>query len=158
VTFRVPALITTPPGYATFVTGPFNGSKDGASALSGVVETDWLPFTFTMNWQLQRVDQWVAFEKGEPFCMFFPVRLDEIESWKLEIAELTDDAELFAQYRGYARSRTAFIADLMANRTAKPRDEWQKHYLQGQFGDARAVEHRTSLKLAAPVRKKPSGG
>jgi len=156
VTFHVPALITPPPGYATFVTGLFNGPRDDASALSGVVETDWLPFTFTMNWQLEKVDQWVVFEKGEPFCMFFPVRLDEIESWKLEISELPDDVELFVQYRDYAQSRTAFITDLLAKRGTKPRDEWQRHYLQGQFGDARAVEHRTSLKLATPIRREHS--
>ena len=47
--------------------GPPNHIKDGIQPLAGLVETDWLPFPFTMNWLFTRPGT-VRFEKGEPFC------------------------------------------------------------------------------------------
>ena len=35
--------------------------------LVGLIETDWLPFPFTMNWVFTRPGR-VRLEKGEPFC------------------------------------------------------------------------------------------
>lgn len=49
VTFNVPYLFRTPPGYNLLVRGPSNWPKDGASALEGLVETDWSSATFTIN-------------------------------------------------------------------------------------------------------------
>ena len=49
LTFNVNALFRTEPGYDLMVTGPLNQPKDGIQPLTGVVETDWAPFTFTMN-------------------------------------------------------------------------------------------------------------
>ena len=51
LTFHVETLFRTEPGINLWVTGPVNRPKDGIYALTGVVETDWLPFTFTMNWR-----------------------------------------------------------------------------------------------------------
>ena len=36
------------------VTGPFNQPKDAIQPLTAIVETDWAPFTFTMNWKFTR--------------------------------------------------------------------------------------------------------
>lgn len=76
LTFHVNAVITTPPGVAIYATGPANNPKHGISPLSGIIETDWLPFTFTMNWRMTVKNEWVYFEKDEPFCLFYPIRLD----------------------------------------------------------------------------------
>ena len=54
LTFHLHALFQTDPGYDLMVSGPLNHLKDGIQPLSGVVETDWLPFTFTMNWKFTR--------------------------------------------------------------------------------------------------------
>jgi len=43
--------------------GPPNWPKDGVYPLSGLVETDWLPFPFTMNWQMTRAGS-VSFSAG----------------------------------------------------------------------------------------------
>jgi hypothetical protein len=55
------------------VQGPINRPKDGIAALSGIIETDWSPYSFTMNWIITRPDTPVRFEKGEPYCHIFPV-------------------------------------------------------------------------------------
>jgi hypothetical protein len=54
VTFHLSYLFRTEPGWDLFATGPLNGGKDGIAPLTGVIETDWLPYPFTMNWQLTR--------------------------------------------------------------------------------------------------------
>jgi len=54
LTFHVPCLFRTDPGIDLYATGPVNRPKDGIAALSGIIETDWSPYTFTMNWLFTR--------------------------------------------------------------------------------------------------------
>jgi Family of unknown function (DUF6065) len=50
LTFHVPCLFRTEPGFDLMVQGPINRPKDAIAALSGAIETDWSPYSFTMNW------------------------------------------------------------------------------------------------------------
>jgi hypothetical protein len=150
LTFHVPAIFRTESGYDLMVQGPINRPKDGVSPLSGVVETDWAPFTFTMNWAFTRPDASVRFEKGEPFCHVFPVRRGELESFEPEMRQLSDDPELKAQYDAWTASRSRFNADLKQPGSSALSEKWQKHYYQGVTLDgARAAsdDHRTRVKL-----------
>jgi LPS sulfotransferase NodH len=79
LTFHVAHLFRTPPGYNMHVRGPANMPKDGICALEGIVETDWMEATFTMNWKLTRPNHPVVFEAGEPIAMISPVRRNELE-------------------------------------------------------------------------------
>lgn len=54
LTFHIPCLFKTDSGTNLFVTGPLNRPKDGIAALTGIIETDWSPYTFTMNWRFTR--------------------------------------------------------------------------------------------------------
>src|SRR6478736_3013671 len=54
LTFTVPCLFRTEPGFDLMVTGPFNMPKDSIAPLTGIIETDWSPYTFTMNWRFTR--------------------------------------------------------------------------------------------------------
>ncbi len=72
VTFHTGYLFRTSPGWQLMATGPFNEPKHGIAPLTGLIETDWLPYPFTMNWQLTAPGK-VHFEKGEPVCLIFPV-------------------------------------------------------------------------------------
>src|SRR5262249_59430493 len=73
ITFTIPFLFRTPPGINLWVKGPANWIKDGVQPLEGIVETDWLVSTFTMNWKITRMCEWVRFEAGEPVCMLVPI-------------------------------------------------------------------------------------
>src|SRR5262245_17978250 len=64
VTFHLTYLFRTEPGWDLFATGPLNRPKDGIAPLSGVIETDWMPYPFTMYWQMTRSGT-VRFAKGE---------------------------------------------------------------------------------------------
>lgn len=72
LTFHPGWLFRTSPGWALIARGPPNLPKDGISPLEGIVETDWLPFPFTMNWRFTRPGT-IRFEKGEPFCFILPL-------------------------------------------------------------------------------------
>ena len=67
ITFHTGWLFRTSPGWAVWTRGTPNSVKDGIIALDGLVETDWLPFPFTMNWRFTRPGV-IKFEPNEPFC------------------------------------------------------------------------------------------
>ena len=94
LTFRINAIFRTPPGYNLWVMGPPNSFKDGIQALSAMIETDWMPYTFTMNWKFTRAQVPVRFEQGEPFCFLFPVKRGALETFRPEIKSIDRDPVL----------------------------------------------------------------
>lgn len=72
VTFSPPWLFRTPPGWDLMVKGPVNRWKPNCAPLEGIIETWWLPYTFTMNWKLVQPGE-VVFQKGESLCQLLPV-------------------------------------------------------------------------------------
>lgn len=98
LTFIVGAIFRTPPGLNLWVMPPPNRAKDGIQGLSGLIETDWIPHSFTMNWQFTRPDTEVRFEKGEPFCQFFPVPRGLTEAMTSEIRDISEDPDLQRQH------------------------------------------------------------
>ena len=136
-------LFRTEAGYDLFVTGPLNRPKAGISPLAGVVETDWSPYNFTMNWQFTAANRWVRFEKGEPFCTFFPVSRGLLERFDPEIRDLEDDPALKEQYMRWFEEREKVLGSEEAD------GRWNKHYNQGRFPDGHktASDHRTKQNL-----------
>lgn len=149
VTFHPGYLFRTPPGWNLLATGPFNQPKYNASPLTGIVETDWLPFPFTMNWQIQRPGR-VIFEEDEPFCSVFPV--SKIVDVQPEIRRLSDDAEVSQQYEEFRASRQSFLERLYAGDPDTVQQAWQKHYFVGEHQDGtKADNHMGRLRLKAPI-------
>jgi hypothetical protein len=72
VTFSLPWLFRTSPGWDLYVKGPGNRWKPNCVPLEGVIETWWLNYTFTMNWKLVEPGT-VEFAKGESLCQLVPV-------------------------------------------------------------------------------------
>ena len=155
VTFQLSYLFRTEPGWDLVASGSWNRPKDGIAALTGVIETDWLPFPFTMNWQMTRPGT-VRFERDEPICTIFPVAREALTSVEPEIVALDDHPEVKAQLHEWAQRR----ANLMRELYAAPRalkDAWLRNYFVGRMPDGSAVPgHQTKLKLAEPVdRREP---
>ncbi len=98
LTFHLPCLFRTEPGYDLMVLGPINRPKDGIAPLAGVVETDWAACSFTMNWMLTRPGMEVSFAQGEPFCHVFPVKRGELEAIEPERHLLSEEPELKRQF------------------------------------------------------------
>jgi hypothetical protein len=148
LTFNVNALFRTEPGYDLMVTGPLNQPKDGIQPLTGVVETDWAPFTFTMNWKFTRKDTPIAFERDEPFCMIFPLKRGLVEEVEPEIRSIESDKEVSQAYLAWADSRRDFNKELQLAGSPAQAQKWQKDYFRGTKSFATApADHRTKLKL-----------
>jgi Family of unknown function (DUF6065) len=153
LTFQMHALFRTEPGIDLWVGGPPNAPKDGIQPLTGVIESDWSPYTFTMNWLFTRPHQWVSFEEGEPICHFFPLPRGLIESTHPEIRPLEDDPRTGAHYRSWSEGRERFNADLKRPESDASRQKWQKSYYRGlnPDGSSGAADHSIKIR-ARPFR------
>jgi mannose-6-phosphate isomerase-like protein (cupin superfamily) len=148
MTFHVEAIFRTPPGWNLHVTGPPNRQKDGIQALAGIIETDWSPYTFTMNWRFTRANEWIRFEESEPIAFFFPVERGAVERFAPRIERLEDQPDLKAAFEKWSESRTAFQKWVLTAHTAAPSDKWQKLYFRGLDPDGKpaAPDHQAKLR------------
>jgi hypothetical protein len=88
VTFHLDYIFRTDSGWDLLATGPFNHPKENAYPLTGIIEADWLPYPFTMNWQVLRPGR-VMFEEDEPFCFIFPIKKQALLDCEPEILWLS---------------------------------------------------------------------
>jgi hypothetical protein len=152
LTWEIPFLFRTPPGWNLLVRGPANWPKDGLCALDGLVETDWSVATFTMNWKITRPEHAVAFDAGEPFCMLVPQRRGELTRFSPSVLPLEQDRAAYEGHEAWAQGRhelqvKKFLAEHSSD-FAEAADEWQRQYFRGVYPDGeRAPEHQTKLRL-----------
>jgi hypothetical protein len=150
LTFHVDGLLRTPPGFSLWVGGSPNAMKDGIAPLSGLIETDWSPFSFTMNWRFTRPGHRVRFEENEPFCFFFPVERGLVQAVTPRVAPIDEDPDLKVCFEHWSASRDAFQAKVAADPPAAPADHWQKFYYRGvdAAGAPGPADHCPKLRLA----------
>ncbi len=152
LTFHTEYMFRTEPGWAVWVRGTPNRPKDGIAALDGLVETDWLPFPFTMNWMFTRPGR-IEFAAGEPFAFVTPtphVLLDRIMP---ETTTLAGAPELRAEYEAWGAARADFNARLERGEPEAKKQGWQRYYVKGQTatGHAAPDTHMSKRSLQAPV-------
>jgi antitoxin (DNA-binding transcriptional repressor) of toxin-antitoxin stability system len=148
LTFTIPYLFRTSPGYNLLVQGPANMPKDGISPLSGLVETDWAESTFTMNWMFTRSNHTVIFTKGEPIASIIPLKRYEAEQFEPVIQDINQNPELKASYEKWAVSRRQFNNDLRVAGSEAQKAGWQKHYAQGKTITGQRTEvHQSKIRL-----------
>lgn len=154
VTFEFDFLIKTNPGTNLLVRGAPNFYVDGAHPLEGVVETDWLDFTFTMNWKITEPNKLVTFRKGDPICFIQPTPHNYSETFDFEIKHLDEDPIQEENFKEYFKSRDKFKSN-RENGTEK--EEWQKHYFNGVdvYGNKISPDmHSSKLDIVDPVDQK----
>jgi Family of unknown function (DUF6065) len=152
LTFHPGYLFRTEPGWGVMARGAPNHPKDGISALEGMIETDWLPFTFTMNWLFTRPGT-VKFYRDEPVCFVTPVPQLLLEQITPEITPLANNKELQEEFSVWAKSRSEFNKGLAANDPETVKKGWQRHYVRGETatGEDAGETHRSKRKLKAPI-------
>ena len=158
LTMHTGYLLRTDPGWGIWARGAPNEAKDGIAALDGLVETDWLPFPFTMNWRFTRPCT-VRFERGEVFCFFMPVAHMALEQIEPEMLYLSDDPALKAEYEAWSTSRSQFLTKLHAGDADTVKEAWQRFYVRGNTatGQVAPDTHRAKRRLA-PGRSKSAPG
>jgi hypothetical protein len=132
VTFHTGYLFRTDPGWAVWATGAPNHVKDGIQALTGLVETEWLPFPFTMNWIFTRPGR-VRFKKGEPFCFITLIEHKRMEQVQPVMKSLDSDPTLRGQYEAWLRERDSFTKRLMGGDPDAAKQAWQRFYFKGEL-------------------------
>jgi len=145
VTWNIPYLFRTPPGWNLVVRGPTNAPKVGIQALDAIVETDWATSPFTMNWQMTLPDRDVVFEAGEPLAMFFPTRRGELESFDAEIKGMRSSGQIGQEFAKWTANRQRFLADLPIEGTEAHRRQWEKDYFRGRGNTS--ARHQTRMHL-----------
>ena len=158
LTWHLPWMFRTPPGWNLWVHGPANYFKDGLVPLEGVVETDWAMATFTMNWRFTAKNLWATFEKDEPICQLVPVRRGDLEAFTPRERSIDEVPELAAGYREWLAGRDKFIRDLNKPGSEAHAEKWERHYFRGLTRDGTAApEHQTRLDLKEFEPQPPRG-
>jgi len=148
VTWNLPYLFRTPPGYNLLIRGPANWPKDGASPLEGIVEADWSPATFTVNWRLTRAGLPVVFDSDEPICMLVPQRRGELEAFRPSIRSIVRAPALARAFGRWSSGRSAFLRELQLAGSEAQKRGWQRDYLLGLLPDGQSAPgHQTKLNL-----------
>lgn len=159
-TVHVEGLFRTSPGWNLYVSGPPNTFKDGAAPLTAIIETDWSPYSFTMNWRLTRPHHPVRFEENEPIAHIFPVQRGVVESITPAFVAIDDAPELKSRFDQWSRSRDEFQERVRVHPPEKPSDRWQKFYYRGQNPDGSCpiTDHARKLQIRAFERPELAGG
>jgi hypothetical protein len=145
ITFVLPWLFQTSKGYNLWVRGPSNMPRSDAAWLEGLVETDWSPYPFTMNWKIMKPRTEVWFKKGDPICMLVPFPVEVLEDVQPAFESSFDNPELLENY-GNAKARRM---ESIQEKKALEEGKWELSYTRGVRPDGvTAPVHRTTLKLA----------
>jgi hypothetical protein len=157
LTFHLGGIFRTEPGWNLFVGGSPNSPKDGIYPLSGVIETDWAPYTFTMNWRFTRSDCWISFEEGDPFCFVFPVQRGLLGKIEPEFHALSSAPTLQAEYEAWSRQRASFGDRATVIGSTAQKERWQKRYYRGldMEGKPRVGDHEAKIRLPEFADKRP---
>lgn len=145
ISFSIPWLFRTSDGYALQVRGPTNSFKDSVVPLDGLVETDWSPYTFTMNWKVTKPKTEVWFKKDEPVCMIAPFPIGILERFAVRHEHIESEPDLFDAFLKWRESRSKQYRDLEAKGTPS----FRLDYVRGSKPDGTfANAHWSRLKLA----------
>ena len=151
LTFHAGYVFRTSPGWALWVRGSPNHPAINLHPLEGIVETDWLPYSFTMNWRFSAPGS-VRFRAGDRFCFLTPVPHAALGRIQPVIRDLDDDPELASSHRAWAAERKSFSEALQARDPETVQKGWQRYYLNGAGPDGSAAEfHLTKRRMKTPI-------
>lgn len=145
LTFHTNLMPRTPKNVNVRAGGPPNNPKRGITPLEGIIESDWNPSTFTMNWKMTEPFHEVVFDAYEPFCFVQPMPRGYVEDFTAVIRPIENRKDEYERYTQWSESREKFNEKLDKN-------DWQKHYFQGVYNDQSRcpIDHQTKIKLEDP--------
>lgn len=145
ITILTDFLIKTPENVSIYIRGVSNHNYENVYPLDGIVESDWLPFTFTMNYKFINPGS-ITFKKGDPLFMFFPIDRTYIENFDIVQKPIFSNKELMDKLNKYGKARNNAIKDKINNKS-------QKFYITGNIVDEKVdiSNHKVKLKLKDPT-------
>lgn len=148
LTFNLEVIVKTDKDTNLMITGPINAGKNFIFPMSGILETDWMPYTFTMNYKFIVPNQTVRFEKGEPFCRIFPVPKN-IDSYSFTIDLPENHPDLKNEERKWADARSKFMESAPTYNSKEWSENLPGFYYKGMYADGTKpdTDHKTRLSL-----------
>jgi hypothetical protein len=86
VTFNLPFILKTPPGINLMTINPPNFIMENITPMTGVVETDNLRYTFTINLKIQQPNVLTHIKKGSPIGAIIPIPRYFADKFELKMA------------------------------------------------------------------------
>ena len=127
LTFHIAGLFRTAPGWNLWVGGSPNRPKDAIYPLTGIVETDWAPYTFTMNWRFTRPNHWVRFRgRRAGSALSSRCKRGYLEAVTPRLVSMIDAPDTMRQFNEWSRSRTEFHGRMARETPRSGSDKWQK--------------------------------
>lgn len=146
LTFGLPYLFRTPPGWNLWARGPANAPKNSIAPLEGIVETDWLNFPFTMNWKFTEKGKPVRFERDEPVCVLVPIRRGDAEAFHPDVRNLASNPEALHSFELGLKKRAEVREELLQDKNVEGRA--LGHYVRGEgYLGERGEEHQRRLEI-----------
>ena len=146
LSFKGFGIFRTSPGYNLWVMGPTNAFKDAIQPLNGLIETDWMPHPFSMNWKFTRPETRISFEKAEPYGLIFPVRRRDFDDAQPVLRTLESHPELQAASQDAHRLRGFGTFIKRNNPDGSPFQGW---YMNGEIPYKRGTfeDHQRHIKV-----------
>lgn len=108
--------------YAMFVSSPINTIVKNATPLSGIVETHWLPFTFTLNWKIHGPGMPVTVNAGDVLAQIFPVQINVFDDIEVSVKHMDEAPDEFkVNVTNWSKSRNTNL------------NFYQGHYHRGEI-------------------------
>lgn len=100
ITLQLDFIVRTPENYSLYIRGVPNDISENIiiRPLDAIVETDWLPFTFTYNFKFIKPGT-VYFKKGQPLFSFFPIERNTVEKFLLEEQKIENNQDLLEDFK-----------------------------------------------------------
>lgn len=148
LTFSFEWIVQTPPGWNLFVTGAPNFYINGISPLSGIIETDWAPYSFTMNWIFTQDMTTAVWTRKDPLCFLYPIQRGYIEEFNTQSCILDEmDSDFTHEYNEFCKRRKHFneVQRFEENRE----NDWQRMYYTGKTATGKKLidDHQIKLRL-----------
>jgi hypothetical protein len=98
-TFYLPVVLRTPPGVNLMTIAAPNYPLFGISAMTGVVESDNIKFTFSLNWKIDIPNQTIRINKHYPLAGIIPIPRYFCDSFELVNAYDIIDKDIIEEQR-----------------------------------------------------------
>jgi Family of unknown function (DUF6065) len=152
LTFDVSYIFRTPKDFHLLVTGPSNTFKDGIAPMTAIIESDWLPYSFTFNYQFTRPGR-VHWKAGEPYAQICVVPAGAQENVQPIIRRLADNSKLMDDHEAWRARRASLLAAIAAGDQAAVRRAVDRDYYIGRYADGTPAPagHTIKCRLKAPI-------
>lgn len=97
-------IVRTSKNVSLYVRGVPNQMAVGLQPFDAIIETDWLPFTFTFNYKFSKPGK-LMIKKDQPLFTFFPIERGYIESFQTINTTIHKDKEFYQDYLNYEKLR-----------------------------------------------------